>query len=827
MPTWLLLGIGIPLAAAAVPIIIHLINLTRYRKVDWAAMEFLLKAYEKTRRRMQLESLIMLLLRIAAVLLIAMALFPMGCEKANDWAGDKLGLNRGSLNTDAPLHLLLVLDNSASMGYQQENQAAFDRARQYALGVVDSLQPNRDRVSIIRLSDVYVPPGLGGEVLTEEDAEESRERRVKQVSSLNLDAARREIAATQIAAVNTNMVAAFREVSRLADRTPAGDAVGVVVVSDFYSEGWRNVAEGGSAHTDFLDIVNGLQERISESGTTLHFYDAGFANTQNIAITNVSAGERVIGNGMEASVFVDVVNYASSSRAEDKTVRLKYRVDGGAERSFRDTFDLPPGQARRRVQLTLPPDEIALTEDEMKTGASRNIEIFTTDADALKIDNSRNFVIHVVPNVPILLVNGAPHPDPSVDETFYLETALGISSSQIEGETRVSDVVKITPNKVVTMRAEELNAVDSLLDYRLVVLANVSDISENVAKKLTEFVDAGYGLIIFDGDKVDHQKYNNELYRDGRGILPVKLGRPGGSDNKNTARYHRLSIVQETREHPVIALFTETDDTISIITEPEAVHNWRTVTLPEGDEADPLRPTRVLLKLNVDDAPFLVERPYGRGRVMYVATTAGEKWNSLWRSNGLPLFLYLEMAGYLTNNEARFSNLSVGEPYRRVLRVNDIAPIYDVRDPAGTTSEVVSTSEEGLQLLEFAGTAQPGVYTVTARDRVGEGETRQKWQERFAVNLEPGESDVTRLMPTGDDLRSQVGDDPGRGAVLALEEALGDIPFEFQRAGDELEGGGALAGEKGDREWLWLAVLGAAFLLFETLWSGVISKPEE
>jgi hypothetical protein len=127
LPTWLIwtLGLGIPLTAAAVPIIIHLINLTRYRKVDWAAMEFLLAAYRKTRRRLQMESLIMLLLRVLAIMLIAAALFPMGCERVKAWADDALGITRGTLNTDAPLHLVLVLDNSASMGYKQENQTAF------------------------------------------------------------------------------------------------------------------------------------------------------------------------------------------------------------------------------------------------------------------------------------------------------------------------------------------------------------------------------------------------------------------------------------------------------------------------------------------------------------------------------------------------------------------------------------------------------------------------------------------------------------------------------------------------------------------------------
>jgi len=101
MTAWMwALGIGVPLAAAAVPIIIHLINLTRFRKVEWAAMEFLLRAYQKTRRKLQLESLIMLLLRIAAVILVALALFPMGCEQVKEWVDDKLGITRGNLNTE-------------------------------------------------------------------------------------------------------------------------------------------------------------------------------------------------------------------------------------------------------------------------------------------------------------------------------------------------------------------------------------------------------------------------------------------------------------------------------------------------------------------------------------------------------------------------------------------------------------------------------------------------------------------------------------------------------------------------------------------------------
>ena len=46
------------------PIIIHLINRMKYRRVRWAAMEFLLRSQKRARRKLIIEQLILLLLRI-------------------------------------------------------------------------------------------------------------------------------------------------------------------------------------------------------------------------------------------------------------------------------------------------------------------------------------------------------------------------------------------------------------------------------------------------------------------------------------------------------------------------------------------------------------------------------------------------------------------------------------------------------------------------------------------------------------------------------------------------------------------------------------------
>src|SRR5205807_6178812 len=53
------------------PIIIHLINRMRFKRIRWAAMEFLLKSQKRNRRRLIIEQMILLLLRILLVLLAA------------------------------------------------------------------------------------------------------------------------------------------------------------------------------------------------------------------------------------------------------------------------------------------------------------------------------------------------------------------------------------------------------------------------------------------------------------------------------------------------------------------------------------------------------------------------------------------------------------------------------------------------------------------------------------------------------------------------------------------------------------------------------------
>src|ERR1043165_9054181 len=91
-------------AAAAVPILIHLFTRQRYRRVPWAAMEFLRRAFQKTRRRLRLEHLLILLLRVLALVLLALAL-----------AEPKIKSSILDVGKDSRREVILVVDTSFSM----------------------------------------------------------------------------------------------------------------------------------------------------------------------------------------------------------------------------------------------------------------------------------------------------------------------------------------------------------------------------------------------------------------------------------------------------------------------------------------------------------------------------------------------------------------------------------------------------------------------------------------------------------------------------------------------------------------------------------------
>src|SRR6187399_198171 len=116
------------LAAVSVPIIIHLLNRRKFRKVVWAAMKFLQNAVEQNQRRMRIEDMILLALRCLLLALLALALARPAFKSASS---DVFGQSK--------VTGVIILDNSYSMGMSDGTTTRFEKARQAAEQALETM----------------------------------------------------------------------------------------------------------------------------------------------------------------------------------------------------------------------------------------------------------------------------------------------------------------------------------------------------------------------------------------------------------------------------------------------------------------------------------------------------------------------------------------------------------------------------------------------------------------------------------------------------------------------------------------------------------------
>ena len=150
-PAWLLLAL-----AAGVPLLLHLLKRRIDLKIDFPAVRYLLRAKQDDRRRLRVQNLILMALRIMAILLIAAAAArPIG------WLG-----GTGHL----PTGLAIVLDNSLSTSVVVDGSPLLERLREEARGLVRGATSS-DRLWLITAEGRVV----GGDVSAVDDAIERTE----------------------------------------------------------------------------------------------------------------------------------------------------------------------------------------------------------------------------------------------------------------------------------------------------------------------------------------------------------------------------------------------------------------------------------------------------------------------------------------------------------------------------------------------------------------------------------------------------------------------------------------------------------------------------
>lgn len=139
-------------AAAAIPVLLHLLRRDTRRRMAFPAVRYLRRAHEASARRLEVRDRLLLIARVVLVALVAAAA-----------AGPLVG--RGEAADHAPTDVALVIDNSGSMSRLAGDRTLLDRQRDRALGLVGAARAG-DRF--------WVLPAVGPALAHEAPADEAR-----------------------------------------------------------------------------------------------------------------------------------------------------------------------------------------------------------------------------------------------------------------------------------------------------------------------------------------------------------------------------------------------------------------------------------------------------------------------------------------------------------------------------------------------------------------------------------------------------------------------------------------------------------------------------
>lgn len=344
-------------ALIAAPIIIHLLNRLRYRRVRFAAMEFLLASEKRNKRRILIEQLLLLAARVALVLL---AILLIGRFTADASVLD--------LFQEALAHHVVLLDDSGSMWDRTGEESAFDRAQKIVqrLAAEGANQTGTQKFTLLLLSrPTETVAGLA-------------ERNIDQSLLTDLTTYLEDLRCTYRRLPLADGLAAAK--ARLLDDRSA--AKYLHLLSDYREADWL----------DDKAAVATLQE-LDRAEVTVNLVRTVAETHDNVAVTRLTGDLQAAARGVPVAFQVEVSNTGPRAISD---VRLTVAADGSR---LPVTIEFPSVPAGESVTQ----DFYSVFEQ-----ADRHTLSVALEPDALDQDNTRYLALDVPQEIPVLVIDGTP-----------------------------------------------------------------------------------------------------------------------------------------------------------------------------------------------------------------------------------------------------------------------------------------------------------------------------------------------------------------------------------------------------------------------------------
>ena len=660
------------LLAAGIPLVIHLWNRRRVVTIDFSSLIFITAAHRENARRFQLRQFLILLLRMAIIALIALAL-----------ARPFLTLGLPVASVRAKTDVVIVLDNSYSMAYQDINGVRFDKAKTLATDIIDTLR-HGDRAALILMSDIPKP--------------------VFRQLTPDIDSVTEAINDTEASYRTTNVQPSLELAHEILAESEQLNKE-IYLVSDFARNGWEN--------------WNRLPNR---SGARISLIPVAEGEAHNISIKEIRPSNQLIGVDLPFHLNVTTVNH-SVAPVNENILTL-----------------FIGGEKQKTMSLSAAANEslnTALTYNFSTPGT--HIGYLTLTDDRLNIDNHRYFAWDALGEVRVLCVGEqTEYLTLALNPHIYTGQLLVESEPSLTGnysntlsresiEARAILPTQCTPGDFETFPLE---------DYDVIVLADVKTLSLQMSAQLQEFIRHGKSIIAFVGVHSDATSYNQSQ----NAWLPARFGNPltwippervqayrethpifdifpsEGFSMQYAPQFYNGIALQPSSESDVVARFG--DDTPFLIersqgTSAVLLYNCgllaqqATTSMESGLKTSPM-PNDLLVN------PYFL--PILQQSVLYAAIA----------SNNI-----LTWGGHVGDTyTAHYPRGAGGKASIQLIADNR-------RGEVASPAAVLPIAEDGT--LRFQDTERPGIYQVEVRtqDRIR--------RDFFAVNVDTTEADLTEI----------------------------------------------------------------------------------
>jgi Aerotolerance regulator N-terminal len=336
-------------ALVAAPIILHLVMRQQPKHLIFPALQFIRQRSSSNRRKLKLRHLILLALRCAAIVFLALALARPSLQ-ATGWLGDQ----------EAPIAAAIVFDTSPRMQYRHQNQTRLEVAQEVAEKVLKQLP---------RESDVAVLDS----------------RTLEAAFSIDAAVARQKITRLSITAAAQPLPELCSQGLRLVSESSRGRKE-VYVFTDLGRQAWS--AEAAAR----------LREKLAnKTDVALYIIDVGVEDPKDLSLGDLRPSAESLAKNSPLSLQTELV--ADGAVADDRGVAI-YTIDpSSGELQLRSQS---PAKATPEQ-----PQPVDFQIDGLELGVHQGV-VRIAGEDSLPSDDSRYFTVDVRPPWKVLVV--APKP---------------------------------------------------------------------------------------------------------------------------------------------------------------------------------------------------------------------------------------------------------------------------------------------------------------------------------------------------------------------------------------------------------------------------------